>query len=144
MGKHSGALPLSLQPKCKQESMKLKRDVSSAEKKNKPPRSGWDGRRLSNVLDGGAGWMSELTQQKNMESFSASPPAEQCCLERPVEDPEILWSDKDARYKSGLVTVCLLWDILPSLIRMRAATEQLILTVPKKEIQDTKFTFENT
>lgn len=70
---------------------------------------------------------------KIMKSFCASPPAEQRCLHRPVEYPEILWSDEDVHYQSGLVTVCLLWDILPSLMRMWAETEQLNLTVLKKK-----------
>lgn len=85
-----------------------------------------------------AGWWRGVdirtnTTKKNMNSFCASPPAEQCCLDGPAEYPEMLWSDKDVYYQSGLVTVCLLWDILPSLMRMWAETEQLNLTVLKKK-----------
>lgn len=76
---------------------------SLLKRKSKPPKPGWDGRRLCNVVERGR--LSELTQQKkkkkNTGSSSSSPPAVVRCLDRPFEDPEILWSDKDICYKWG-------------------------------------------
>lgn len=115
MGKHSGALPLLI--------TKVQTRIDGIKQRCTLCWKGKASHLSRGEMAGGyvmwwmveRGRMSELTQQKKNMGSSSSPPAVERCLDRPFEDPEILWSDKDICYKWGwwqfgfFGTICHSW-----------------------------------